>query len=104
MDIFLAQLLNALLYAAVLFLIAGGLSLIFGVMRIVNLAHGSLYALGAYVMAWGLDGWPASRDRSPSTSLRSCPSPRWPSARRAPSWSRYCCAPCTPGPRSISCC
>ena len=54
MDIFLAQLLNALLYAAVLFLIAGGLSLIFGVMRIVNLAHGSLYALGAYVMAWGL--------------------------------------------------
>jgi len=54
MDIFFAQLLNALLYAAVLFLIAGGLSLIFGVMRIVNLAHGSLYALGAYVMAWGL--------------------------------------------------
>src|SRR5439155_19356684 len=54
MDIFLAQLLNALLYAAVLFLIAGGLSLIFGVMRIVNLAHGSLYALGAYVMAGGL--------------------------------------------------
>src|SRR5213080_4100190 len=54
MDILLAQLLNALLYAAVLFLIAGGLSLIFGVMRIINLAHGSLYALGAYVMAWGL--------------------------------------------------
>src|SRR2546425_4856508 len=54
MDIFLAQLLNALLYAAVLFLIAGGLSLIFGGMRIVNLAHGSLYSLGAYVMAWGV--------------------------------------------------
>src|SRR5437899_10095663 len=52
MDIFLAQLLNALLYAAVLFLIAAGLSLIFGVMRIVNLAHGSLYAVGAYVTAW----------------------------------------------------
>lgn len=46
------QLLNSLLYAAVLFLIAGGLSLIYGVMRIVNLAHGTLYALGAYVMAW----------------------------------------------------
>ncbi len=46
------QLLNALLYAAVLFLIAGGLSLVFGVMRIVNLAHGNLYALGAFVMAW----------------------------------------------------
>ncbi len=54
MDVLLAQLLNSLLYAAVLFLIAGGLSLIYGVMRIVNLAHGSLYALGAYVMAWGV--------------------------------------------------
>jgi branched-subunit amino acid ABC-type transport system permease component len=46
------HLLNSLLYAATLFLIAGGLSLIYGVMRIVNLAHGSLYALGAYVTAW----------------------------------------------------
>jgi branched-chain amino acid transport system permease protein len=46
------QILNSLLYAAVLFLIAAGLSLIFGVMRIVNLAHGSLYAVGAYVTAW----------------------------------------------------
>src|SRR5438552_1847547 len=49
MDIALIHLLNALLYASVLFLIAGGLSLIYGVMRIVNLAHGNLYALGAYV-------------------------------------------------------
>ncbi|MGH8648199.1 MAG: ABC transporter permease subunit, partial [Burkholderiales bacterium] len=40
--------LNALLYSSVLFLIAGGLSLIYGVMRILNLAHGSLYAIGAY--------------------------------------------------------
>ena len=51
MGIFTVQLLNSLLYAAVLFLIAGGLSLIYGVMRIVNLAHGNLYALGAFVMA-----------------------------------------------------
>jgi len=51
-DIFVIHLLNALLYASVLFLIAGGLSLIYGVMRIVNLAHGNLYALGAYVTAW----------------------------------------------------
>jgi branched-chain amino acid transport system permease protein len=50
--IFIIQLLNALFYAAVLFLIAAGLSLIYGVMRIVNLAHGTLYALGAYVTAW----------------------------------------------------
>lgn len=52
MGILAVQLLNSLLYAAILFLIAGGLSLIYGVMRIVNLAHGTLYALGAYVMAW----------------------------------------------------
>lgn len=52
MDILIIQILNSLFYASVLFLIASGLSLIFGVMRIVNLAHGSLYALGAYVTAW----------------------------------------------------
>jgi branched-chain amino acid transport system permease protein len=50
--ILIIQALNALFYAAVLFLIAAGLSLIYGVMRIVNLAHGTLYALGAYVTAW----------------------------------------------------
>src|SRR5437660_10688990 len=52
MDIVLIHVFNALLYASVLFLIAGGLSLIYGVMRIVNLAHGNLYAFGAYVSAW----------------------------------------------------
>ncbi len=52
MAILAIQILNSLLYASVLFLIAAGLSLIFGVMRIVNLAHGSLYAVGAYVAAW----------------------------------------------------
>ena len=39
---------------ALLFLLASGLSLIFGVMRIVNLAHGTFYALGAYVSAWAV--------------------------------------------------
>src|SRR3989441_2556517 len=54
MDIVVIHVLNALLYASVLFLIAGGLSLIYGVMRIVNLAHGNLYAFGAYVTAWAI--------------------------------------------------
>lgn len=54
MDILVINILNSLLYASVLFLIAGGLSLIYGVMRIVNLAHGSLYAIGAYVAAWAV--------------------------------------------------
>lgn len=52
MGIFLIQVLNSLFYASVVFLIASGLTLIFGVMRIVNLAHGSLYAIGAYITAW----------------------------------------------------
>ncbi|MCC7017244.1 MAG: branched-chain amino acid ABC transporter permease [Rhodospirillales bacterium] len=54
MTIFIIQVLNSFFYAAVLFLIASGLSLIYGVMRIVNLAHGALYALGAYVSAWAV--------------------------------------------------
>ena len=54
MGILVIQILNSIFYAAVLFLIASGLSLIYGVMRIVNLAHGSLYALGAYVSAWAV--------------------------------------------------
>jgi branched-chain amino acid transport system permease protein len=54
LDTFVIHMLNSLLYASVLFLIAGGLSLIYGVMRIVNLAHGSLYAFGAYVTAWAV--------------------------------------------------
>jgi len=50
--ILIIQILNSLLYASVLFLIAAGLSLIFGVMRIVNMAHGSLYGVGAFITAW----------------------------------------------------
>ncbi|WP_459616275.1 ABC transporter permease [Bordetella sp. 2513F-2] len=46
---FLVQLLNGLAEASSLFLVAAGLSLIFGVTRIVNFAHGSLYMLGVYV-------------------------------------------------------
>ncbi len=52
MTILIIQVLNSLFYASVLFLISAGLNLIFGVMRIVNMAHGSLYAIGAYVTAW----------------------------------------------------
>ena len=52
MDTLLVQTLNSLYYASILFLIACGLSLVYGVMRIVNMAHGNLYAFGAYVAAW----------------------------------------------------
>ena len=49
MGLLIAQLLAGLANAAALFLVASGLSLIFGVTRIVNFAHGSFYMLGAYV-------------------------------------------------------
>src|SRR5262249_59738408 len=45
----LAQLLNGLQYGLLLFLIASGLTLIFGVMGVINLAHGSMFMLGAYL-------------------------------------------------------
>jgi branched-chain amino acid transport system permease protein len=53
---FLLQLLNGLASASSLFLVAAGLSLIFGITRIVNFAHGSLYMLGLYI-AYSLTQW-----------------------------------------------
>ena len=50
---FLVQCLNALQYGLLLFLVASGLTLIFGVMGVINLAHGSFYMVGEY-MAWAL--------------------------------------------------
>jgi branched-chain amino acid transport system permease protein len=56
--------LDGILYAAILFLLAAGLTLVYGVMRILNIAHGSFYALGAYagtsmVIAYLWTGGPA---------------------------------------------
>jgi len=54
MDIwfFLIQVLNGIQYGLLLFLVASGLTLIFGIMGIINLAHGSFYMLGAYLTFW----------------------------------------------------
>lgn len=52
----LTQSLNALALAALLFFISIGLTLIFGIMRIINFAHGALYMLGAYV-GFSLAAW-----------------------------------------------
>ena len=49
----LIQLLNSVQYGLLLFMLAAGLTLIFGIMGVVNLAHGSFYMLGAY-LAWSL--------------------------------------------------
>ncbi len=52
-SILLIQSLNAFQYGLLLFLVASGLTLIFGIMGIINLAHGSFYMIGAY-MAFAL--------------------------------------------------
>ena len=49
-------LLNSLYFAALLFLISLGLNIILGVMGVLNLAHGGLYAIGAYMAAWLIIG------------------------------------------------
>jgi len=53
---FLVQCLNSLQYGLLLFLVASGLTLIFGIMGVINLAHGSFYMIGAY-MAYALAPW-----------------------------------------------
>src|SRR5438045_2646401 len=49
------QLLNGLQFGVTLFLMAAGLTLVFGIMNFVNLAHGSLYMIGAYFAATVFD-------------------------------------------------
>ncbi len=58
MEFIAAQFLNGVVYGMLLFLIAAGLSLIFGLMNVVSLAHGSFFMLGAFI---GLDD-PSRRD------------------------------------------
>ncbi len=60
LNFWLIQAFNGVSYGALLFLVGSGLSLIFGVMRIVNLAHGSYFMLGGYValtVIWTTGSW-----------------------------------------------
>jgi len=56
--LFVEQVLNGLMFGMMLFLITAGLTLVFGIMDLVNLAHGGLFTLGAFTAAWlsGLTG------------------------------------------------
>ena len=51
MTLALEQTLNGLQFGVMLFLLAAGLTLVFGIMGVINLAHGSMYMIGAYVAA-----------------------------------------------------
>lgn len=59
LPVFLVQCLNAIQYGLLLFLVASGLTLIFGILGIINLAHGSFYMIGAY-FAYALAPWAAA--------------------------------------------
>src|SRR3970282_745983 len=54
MEFWIIQTFNGVSYGALLFRLAGGISLIFGMMRIVNMTHGSYYLLGGYVGLTGI--------------------------------------------------
>ena len=73
MTLVLEQFLNGVQFGVMLFLLAAGLTLIFGIMGVINLAHGSLYMIGAYAAALTVasdrlvparrPGWPAGGGR-----------------------------------------
>ena len=68
MSIAATILIDALSYASWLFIVALGLTLVFGVLKILNIAHGSFYALGAYAAA-SFVGWFATMKFAPGWSL-----------------------------------
>ena len=71
--LFLEQSLNGLQFGLMLFLLAAGLTLVFGIMDMINLAHGSLYMIGAYLLASFVQAtgsfWPALPLALPATAL-----------------------------------
>src|SRR5437660_8803507 len=64
MQFWIIQTLNSVAFGGLLFLLSSGFSLIFGLMRIPNLAHGAFFMLGAYfgysLLARGINFWPAA--------------------------------------------
>ena len=94
------QFLGGLTTAMFLFLIASGLSLVFGVLRVLNFAHGSFYMLGAYI-AWQIVH--GSR-RSPEASGSRPSAPRLASPCSASSSSGCCSDICTARRNCTSCC
>src|SRR5690606_41675281 len=64
----LTILIDGITYAAWLFIVAVGLTLVFGVLRILNIAHGSFYALGAYAAA-SFVGWLVGADMPEWTTV-----------------------------------
>ena len=68
MNLLLTILFDGITYASWLFIVALGLTLVFGVLKILNIAHGSFYAVGAYAGA-SLVAWLLSMKFSPALSV-----------------------------------
>jgi len=68
MALLLTILVDGLTYASCLFIVALGLTLVFGILKILNVAHGSFYALGTYAAA-SMVGWFASMQLAPAFSI-----------------------------------
>ena len=91
-----AQVLNGLQYGLLLFLISSGLTLIFGVMGVINLAHGSLFMIGAYA---------AFAIARPTGALWLALPAAWSAAcSSARCWKGCCSAASTTGSTSTRCC
>ena len=96
MEYLLLQFLNGVQLGLLMFLLAAGLTLTFGIMDLVNLAHGSLYMMGAYI-AWIMIGW---TDSFVLGALLDAAGSRWRSASRSRRWS---CAGSMPATISTRC-
>ena len=104
---FFKILLDALTFAGLLFIVASGFSLIFGLMRVMNMAHGSVYLLGGYIayeiqqkMNPESQGFSISRSRPlPGSGWFPCSSPS--AASRSSAWA--CSSSCGAGTRARTC-
>ena len=96
MDTFVFALLNGVIYGLLLFMVSAGLTLVFGMMGVLNFAHASFYMLGAY-FAYTLQG--VRRLRRGGRAGARC----WP-ARSASSSSAGSCAACTTTATRTNCC
>ena len=94
MEYFIVSLLNGAIYGLLLFMVSAGLTLIFGMMGVLNFAHASFYMLGAYT------AYAAGRAR---LLARAGGLPIW-SARPAWRSSASSCAACTASATRTNCC
>src|SRR5258705_414614 len=91
--------------AMYLWLVAAGLSLIFGVLRVLNFAHGALYMIGAYLTyavfrAFGGRLWLAPLIGAVASARPGCSPACSCSAPGSPAWEARCPSRCAPSPRA----